>query len=98
VLQAQLAIVWYHDFSSSHDKLRKAIQTCVIMRNIIIKNVRNTRVMHVGPYECQGSLAEVDHQVPTEFADFLIMHSKIRDNTVHARLQYDLVAHLWRLK
>jgi hypothetical protein len=37
---------------------------------------------------------EVDHQVPIEFADFLAMHAEIRDTTVHAQLQRDLVEHL----
>jgi hypothetical protein len=29
-----------------------------------------------------------------EFTDFLAMHTKIRENNVHAQLQYDLVEHL----
>jgi hypothetical protein len=32
---------------------------------------------HVGPYECQGPLAEVDLELPADFADFLAMHAEI---------------------
>jgi hypothetical protein len=31
------------------------------------------------PYDFQGPLAEVDHQVPTEFETFLAMHQEIDD-------------------
>jgi hypothetical protein len=37
---------------------------------------------------------EVDHHVPAEFADFLAMHSEIRDTTIRAQLQLDFVEHL----
>jgi hypothetical protein len=42
--------------------------------------------------------AEVDHDVPTDFADFFVMHAKIRDNNVHEQIQHDLVEHLSRVK
>ena len=60
------------------------MQTCVIMHNMIIEDDRKIRVRtHVGPYECQGPLAEVDHELPADFADFLAMHAEIRDSNVH---------------
>jgi hypothetical protein len=74
------------------------MQTCVIMHTIIIENDHMTRARHVDPYECQRPLAEIDHQVPTKFSNFLFMHTKIHDSIVHARLQYDLREHLWRIK
>jgi hypothetical protein len=37
---------------------------------------------------------QVDHQVTAEFFDFLAMHVEIRDTTVHAQLQLNLVDHL----
>jgi hypothetical protein len=64
------------------------------MHNMIIKNNRKTRARHVGPYECQGPLAEADHQVPAEFANFLAIYTEICDTTVHTELQLDLVEHL----
>jgi hypothetical protein len=94
VLQSQFAIVWYHALSWSHDQMWEVMQACVIMHNMIIENDRMTaRLNHACWYECQGPLA-----VPVEFVDFLAMHAEIRDTTLHAQLQHDLVEHLWRLK
>jgi hypothetical protein len=59
---------------------------------MIIENDHKTRSRHIGPYDCEGLLAEVVH--PSDFADFLAKHSEIRDTTVHARLQRDLVEYL----
>ncbi|KAK1653181.1 hypothetical protein QYE76_070986 [Lolium multiflorum] len=54
-----------------------AWQGCVIMHNMIIEDDRKNHVRsHVGPYECQGPLAEVDHELPADFADFLAMHAE----------------------
>jgi hypothetical protein len=74
------------------------MQPCVIVHNMIIENDRKTRVRHIGPYECQGPLADVDYQVHAGFADFLAMHTEIHDTIVHDQLQRDLIEHLWRLK
>ncbi|KAK1609059.1 hypothetical protein QYE76_032732 [Lolium multiflorum] len=99
VLQAQFAIVRYPALSWSHDQMWEVMQACVIMHNMIIEDDRKNQVRrHVGPYECQGPLAEVDHELPTDFADFLAMHAEIRDNNVHDQLQADLVEHMWRIK
>ena len=77
----------------------EVMQACVIMHNMIIEDDRKNQVRrHVGPYECQGPLAEVDHELPADFADFLAMHAEIRDNNVYEQLQNDLVEHLWRVK
>jgi hypothetical protein len=43
------------------------------------------------PYELQSRLADVDHQVSYEFADFLIMHLEIRDEKAYVGLQDDLL-------
>jgi hypothetical protein len=61
VLQAQFAIVQYPALCWSHDQMWEVMQACVIMHNMIIENDRKTRAKHIGPYECQGPLAEVDH-------------------------------------
>ena len=75
------------------------MQACVIMHNMIIEDDRKNHARtHVGPYECEGPLAEVDHELPADFADFLAMHAEIRDSNVHDQLQADLVEHLWRIK
>ncbi|KAK1607990.1 hypothetical protein QYE76_031663 [Lolium multiflorum] len=84
VLQAQFVIIRYPALSWSHDQMWEVIQACVIMHNMIIEDDRKNHVMrHVGPYECQSPLAEVDHELPADFADFLAMHVEIRDSNVH---------------
>ena len=99
VLQAQFAIVRYPALSWSHEQMWEVMQACVIMHNMIIEDDRKTGVRkHVGPYECQGPLAEVDHDVPADIVDYLARHAEIRDTNVHDQLQSDLVEHLWRLK
>jgi hypothetical protein len=50
------------------------------------------------PMSVRVLLRRFDHQVPIEFADFIAMHIEIRDTTIHAQLQHDLVTHLWGLK
>jgi hypothetical protein len=60
VLQSQFAIVRPALFWSN-DQMWEVMQACVIMHNMIIENDRKTRARHVGPYECQGPLAEVPH-------------------------------------
>ncbi|KAK1662736.1 hypothetical protein QYE76_050895 [Lolium multiflorum] len=99
VLQAQFAIVRYPALSWFHDQMWEVMQACVIMHNMIIEDDRKNHARtHVGLYECQGPLAEVNHELPGDFADFLAMHAEIRDNNVHDQLQTDLVEHLWRIK
>jgi hypothetical protein len=75
------------------------MHACVIMHNMIIEDdCKNHARSHVGPYKCEGPLAEVDHQLLADFADFLAMHAEIRDNNVHDQLKADLVEHLWTIK
>ena len=75
----------------------EVMNACVIMHNMIIKSERNAPVIDDQPYECMGSLAAVDHEVPADFSVFLAMHQEIRDELVHDQLQ-ELVEHLWALK
>jgi hypothetical protein len=70
------------------------MQACVIIHNMIIENDRKTRARYVGPYDFQRSLEDVDHQVPTKFANFLVMYAEICYTIIQAQLQHDLVEHL----
>jgi hypothetical protein len=45
----------------------EVMNACVIMHTTIIESDRKSQVIGVGPYECQGSLAHVDHQVTVDF-------------------------------
>jgi hypothetical protein len=47
-----------------------------------------------GPYECEGTFVDVDHQVHADFADFIAMHAEIRDLINNQQLQNDLIEHL----
>ncbi|KAK1652200.1 hypothetical protein QYE76_070005 [Lolium multiflorum] len=99
VLQAQFAIVRYPALSWSHDQMWVVIHACVMMQNMIIEDDRkNDARTHVGPYECQDPLAEVDHDLYADFTDFLTMHVEILDSNVHDQLQTDLVEHIWMIK
>jgi hypothetical protein len=54
------------------------------MHNMIIEDdLKNQGRRHVGSYQCQGPVAEVDHEVPADFADFIGIHAEIRDSNVH---------------
>jgi hypothetical protein len=65
----------------------EVMQPCTIMHNMIIDDDRKNHVRrHVGPYECQGPLTEVDYELSVDFADFLAMHAEIRDINIHKQL------------
>ena len=69
--------------------------------NMIIESERDDPVPDSEasiPYYRQGPLADVDHQVPTSWTDFLTTRQEIRDVATHQALQDDLVQHLWALK
>jgi hypothetical protein len=65
---------------------------------MIIDGDRKPRTRHVEPYECEGPLTDVDHQVSAPFVDFIVVHAEIRDSNIYTQVQHDLVEHLWRLK
>ena len=71
---------------------------CVIMHNMIIENERTNPVHDDQLFFRQGPLANVDHQVPTEWAAFLTMRQEIRHETTHYQLTNDLIEHLWALR
>ena len=77
----------------------EVMTACVILHNMIIESERDNPMYDVEPYERQGPLANVDHQVPVAaFAAILAGRQEIRDNATHHQLQNDPVEHLWRLK
>ena len=65
------------------------------MHNMIIESERTNPVHDHQPYDFEGPHAQVDHNVPAPFADFLAIHMEIRDETTHNDLQADLANHLW---
>jgi hypothetical protein len=72
-------------------RLRETMNAHVIMHNMIIESEREHPVYDPEPYHRQGSLVNVDHQVPAAYAAFLGMRQKIRDANTHSQLQDNLV-------
>jgi hypothetical protein len=50
------------------------MNACVIMHNIIIESELANAVHDGIPYDWEGPLTQVDHDVPTEFKTFLQNH------------------------
>ena len=98
VLQARFAIVRYPALTWSKNQMWEVMTACVIMHNMIIESERKNPVFDTEPYEQMGPLADVDHQVPPEFATFLSRRQEVRDTSTHQQLQDDLVEHLWSIK
>ena len=46
-------------------------------------------------YDFEGPHAQIGHNVPADFGDYLSMHLEIRDEITHHELQTDLAGHLW---
>jgi hypothetical protein len=54
--------------------------------NMVIESDCQTRDMHARPHNCEGLLADVDNQVPLNFADFIAMNVAIHDSNTHQQL------------
>jgi hypothetical protein len=101
VLQQRFVVVRFPALSWSKDQMWEVMNCCVCLHNMIIENERKYSVPlseQAAPYEREGPLAQLNHQVPTSWAAFIAMHQEIRDSTMHQLLQDDLVEHIWRLR
>ena len=95
VLQQRFAIVRYPALTWSNEQMWEVMNCCVILHIMIIKSERHNPVHDHMPYDFEGPHAEVDHNVPTEFADYISIHLEICDENTHNSLQADLAEHLW---
>ena len=50
---------------------------CVILHNMIIESEREFPPMAPEPYERVGPLADIDHNVPPAFAEFLARRQEV---------------------
>ena len=95
VLQQRFAIVRYPALTCSNEQMWEVMNCCVILHNMIIESERNNPVHDHQPYDFEGPHAQVDHNVPVDWADYLSMYLEIHDETTHHDLQADLANHLW---
>ena len=82
----------------SKNQMWEVMHCCITLHNMIIEDERKYPVSEaerMSEYYNQGELVEPDHNVPTSWANFIAMRQEVRDPTVHAQLQYDLVEHIW---
>jgi hypothetical protein len=77
------------------NRMWEVMNSCVTMHNMIVESEHTSLVKDDHPYDCQGSLDKVDHQLRADFRAFLSIHHEIHDELVHQQLQDDLVEHLW---
>ena len=95
VLQQRFAIVRYPALTWSNKQMWEVMNCCVILHNMIIESERYNPVHDHMPYDFEGPHAQVDHNVPADFADYLSMYLEICDEITHHELQTDLAEHLW---
>ena len=67
---------------------------CVIIYNTIIESECAAPVVDDQPYDVQVLLSQLDDGVHAEFADFLVMHTEIRNKDTHVQLQKNLFENL----
>jgi hypothetical protein len=73
----------------------EVMNVCVILDNTIIE-IEGANLVHNDlPYDWEGPLAQVDHEVLAEFGTFLQNHCEICDQHTQQQLRDVLVVHLW---
>ena len=75
--------------------MSEVMNACVIMHNMIIEDERENPMHDPLLFDFEGPLADVDHEVPADWTDYITTQMEIRDEGIHQLLQNDLLEHLW---
>ena len=67
--------------------MSEVMNALVIMHNMIIKDEHTNSAIDSFPYEFEGHIADIDHNVSADWTDFIAMHMEIRDKDAHDQLQ-----------
>jgi hypothetical protein len=76
VVQERFDVVWFPVMTWSKDQMWEVMNCCVCLHNMIIENERKYPVPlseQAAPYDREGPLAQLNHQVPASWASFIAM-------------------------
>ncbi|XP_062154342.1 uncharacterized protein LOC133862526 [Alnus glutinosa] len=99
VLQARFAIVRGPAHGWSRETLTYIMKACIIIRNMIVEDERNTDDASDIDYEQidETPYIQISHEHTPGFLEFIKRHVNIRDRQTHSQLQSDLIEYLWQL-
>ncbi|CAJ2672776.1 unnamed protein product [Trifolium pratense] len=96
VLQSRFAIIRNPARSWHLDALKRIIDTCIILHNMIVEDERATYGGNFDySYDHLGDATAVPDASNIDFQDFLRRRFHVRDKQIHRHLQQDLVEHIW---
>ncbi|XP_045827610.1 uncharacterized protein LOC123919682 [Trifolium pratense] len=96
VLQSRFAIIRNPARSWHLDALKRIIDTCIILHNMIVEDERATYGGNFDySYDHFGNATAVPDASNIDFQYFLCRRFHVRDKQIHRHLQQDLVEHIW---
>ncbi|CAI8585490.1 unnamed protein product [Vicia faba] len=97
VLQSRFAIIRNPARSWHLDALKRIMNTCIILHNMIVEDERATyggnfdySYDHLGNYPTAPP-----NDSNNDFQEFLRRRHNVRDKQIHRHLQQDLIEHIW---
>ena len=97
VLQSRFAIICNPARSWHLDSLKRIMDTCIILHNMIVEDERAT---YGGNFDYSYDHLGNDPTAPldvsnSDFREFLCRRHHVRDKQIHRHLQQDLIEHIW---
>ncbi|XP_045827958.1 uncharacterized protein LOC123919946 [Trifolium pratense] len=98
VLQSRFAIIRNPARSWHLDALKRIMDTCIILHNMIVEDERAT---YGGNFDYSyDQLQGNDSSAPPnnsniDFQEFMRRRFDVRDKQIHRQLQQDLIEHIW---